>query len=209
MDLSAVERELKARWVRPYDWHGRKQNDADDARTDFIYQTRTWAELQARVAAARDIPDFEYFFDYAANRWYNFWSARAVETLFARSARVVPNRNQYDRLVDFTLDGTTFDHKTSVFPPLSKFPGGLAAARHEPEALLRWLYREQSAGRRYHTGNRLFLVLYDQLGQAWKLKAELELLARHIDAFLTAPTIRTLRLDNGREVRSALILVPH
>jgi len=55
-------------------------------------------------------------FNYALNRWYNFWSARAVEQIFCSLVGVKPAKNLKDRLVDFQLHDIKFDHKTSVFP---------------------------------------------------------------------------------------------
>lgn len=207
LDLIAIERELKARWERPYNWHNRKQNNADDQRTAFIYSIPTWAGLQTHLETLRPAPDFEYLYDYAANRWYNFWSARAVEALFARSPRVTPHHDPRARLVDFTLDGIRFDHKTSVFPTPKTFRGDFAAARRDPEALIRSLYAQQSGQGRFHLANRLFVVLHDAGGDHWKLKAEIGLLARAIDAFLAAPDIRAVELAPGRVVRSAVIFV--
>lgn len=169
--LQTRERELKKRWAFPYRW-GRVQNNLFDAQTRFVYDMPSFepllAELERRFGSA---PDREAFFDYALNRWYNFWSARAVEDIFATLDGVVPAENQRDRLVDFTLNGVRFDHKTSVFP--RGFDHDLTYAVNHPAALIEWLYRSQSQEQRQHYANRLFLVLYATGGVHWKLKAEL------------------------------------
>ncbi|HQE91598.1 MAG TPA: hypothetical protein PLH19_03720 [Anaerolineae bacterium] len=169
--LQARERELKKRWAYPYRW-GRVQNDLFDAQTRFVYDIPLFepllAELERRFGAA---PEREAFFDYALNRWYNFWSARAVEDIFAALDGVTPAENQRDRLVDFTLNGVRFDHKTSVFP--RGFGHDLTYAVNHPTALIEWLYRAQSQEQRQHYANRLFIVLYAAGGAHWKLKAEL------------------------------------
>jgi hypothetical protein len=169
--LQTRERELKKRWAFPYRW-GRVQNNLFDAQTRFVYDEPSFdalrAELERRFGAA---PQREAFFDYALNRWYNFWSARGVEEMFAALDGVTPAENRRDRLVDFTLKGVRFDHKTSVFP--RGFGHDLTYAVNHPAALIEWLYRAQSQEQRQHYANRLFIVLYANGGAHWKLKAEL------------------------------------
>ncbi|HOT90710.1 MAG TPA: hypothetical protein PLJ78_03850 [Anaerolineae bacterium] len=171
LTLQARERELKKRWAYPYRW-GRVQNDLFDAQTRFVYDEPSFepllAELKRRFEAA---PERDALFDYALNRWYNFWSARAVEEILAALDGVTPAENRRDRLVDFTLYGVRFDHKTSVFP--RGFAHDLTYAVNHPAELIEWLYREQSREQRRHYANRLFLVLYAADGAHWKLKAEL------------------------------------
>ena len=169
--LQLREQELKKRWAHPYRW-GRVQNDLFDNQTRFVYRVPAFddvmAQLERRFSAS---PNRDAFFNYALNRWYNFWSARAVEEIFCDLDGVTPAKNQYDRLVDFTLNGVRFDHKTSVFP--RGFGHDLSFAVNHSSALIAWLYRNQSQQQRKHHGNRLFLMLYDTRGEHWKLKAEL------------------------------------
>jgi hypothetical protein len=109
-DLFKIEKELKKRLDFPYKW-GRKQSDNWDTLTNFIYNTFSFDTLLKRI---------EYFDEdlqnYALNRWYNFWSAKAVESIFATHPNVEPNINIYDKLVDFKINNIPFDHKTSVYP---------------------------------------------------------------------------------------------
>jgi hypothetical protein len=169
--LQVRERELKKRWAYPYRW-GRVQNDLFDKQTRFVYRVpdfeRVLEQLERRFSAA---PNRDAFFDYALNRWYNFWSARAVEEIFCALDGVTPAKDKWDRLVDFTLNGVRFDHKTSVFP--RGFGRDLSYAVNHPDVLIAWLYRNQSQQQRKHYANRLFLVLYNTSGEHWKLKAEL------------------------------------
>ncbi len=205
MTLTELENELRARHALPYRW-GRRQTDAFDRRTRFVYDVKTWAELLARLTAHETEPDFADLRDYAANRWYNFWSARAVEFFFSQSARVEPAANPRDRLRDFTLDGIAFDHKTSIWP--AGYGGTLAAAQADPTALIQWLYAHQSGEGRHHTANRLFVLLHAADEQHWKLKADLTQLRTAVRAFVAAPQLRRIAIENGqREVTSAVIWV--
>lgn len=164
--LEAIEAELKQRVAGyPRTRWGRKQSDDWDRRTSFIYRTRTWAEMQQR-AARLDKP----LADYAINRWFNFWSARAVERIFHTLPGVEANVDEYDRLVDFSIQGITFDHKTSVFP--RQYPESARFAWQYKPHLISWLYAQQSRQQRYHTANRLFIMLYARDGQHWALRAE-------------------------------------
>ncbi len=187
--LEVIEANLRKRLAYPYRWH-RRQDNRHDAATDFIYATVEFEVLMARIEERfKAGPDFLAWRDYALNRWYNYWSARGVEMIFAQMPGVVPHRDPRDRLVDFTLRGIPFDHKTTVFP--RGFGHDLAYARRHPRELLRWLYARQSRERRHHLGNRLFLVLYRADGEHWRLRAELSWLAQHIRAYVQ-------RFDPGR-----------
>ncbi len=169
--LSEIERQLRRRLTYPYHWGGR-QNDRRDRATDFIYTILDFDQLLAAIDVRfRRSRDFEAWRNYALNRWYNFWSAQAVERLFAQQPGVRPHPDRHNRLVDFTLQGIPFDHKTTIFP--RHFGHDLAYARAHPDHLLQWLYTSQSRERRYHAGNRLFLILHRGDGEHWRLKAEI------------------------------------
>jgi len=180
LDLSALERELKKRTAEPFAPWGRKQGNNWDNVTQFIYSARSWNDLKEQTHARCPAnTDQREFFNYAANRWFNFWSARGVEQIFAQLPAVQPNKNPRDHLVDFTLHGITFDHKTSVFPKY--FPESIHFAWQHPEALIHWLYQNQSGEGRQHFANRLFIVLFDShTAEHWKLRAELRWLQSKI-----------------------------
>ena len=176
MDLIRVERELKKRLVYPYRW-GRKQSNSWDNDTNFIYKTYSFEAL------LRKTENFsKELRDYALNRWYNFWSAMAVEDIFASHENVIPNKNSYDKLVDFTIDNIPFDHKTSIYP--KGFNKPFEYARNNPKELIQWLYDNQSQQGRKHLKNRLFVVLYDKNNQHWKMKAEILKLKKNIDIYV-------------------------
>ena len=192
--LHLREQELKKRWAHPYRW-GRVQNDLFDSQTRFVYRVfafdEVMAQLERRFSAS---PNRDAFFNYALNRWYNFWSARAVEGIFCNLDGVMPAKNKYDRLVDFTLNGVRFDHKTSVFP--RGFGRDLSFAVNHLTVLIEWFYRNQSQQQRKHFGNRLFLVLYDAQGEHWKLKAELTWLRQIVGDYVATFDAVNLRRFN-------------
>ena len=177
MDLEILEKALQLRWKFPYKW-GRKQWDDWDKKTNFIYDTRTFWELK-RIIEKFETPLQEY----AMNRWYNFWSAMWVEYIFSTHKSVLPNKNSYDKLVDFTIDGTSFDHKTSIYP--NWFYKEYSYWKNNKKELIEWLYENQSQQWRKHLGNRLFIVLYDSQNQEhWKMKAEITILGEAIDDYM-------------------------
>ena len=91
MNVSHLESELKKRLAFPYNW-GRKQSDDWDFKTKFIYQTKDFESLENQCK------DFdEGLRNYAFNRWLNFWSAKAVEAIFASSSLVKKEENQFSK----------------------------------------------------------------------------------------------------------------
>ena len=180
--LIQIETELKKRLPYPYKW-GRKQNDNFDKQTNFIYSTKQF-EFLIKEIKNRFNNNFNYndIFNYALNRWYNFWSAVAVEQIFCSFPNVKPARNSKDRLIDFSIDGASFDHKTSVFPKNYNLPID-EAIRQTPE-LIKWFYKNQSQQGRKHLKNRLFVVLYSKDGQHWKLKSEISWLKKIIEHYM-------------------------
>jgi len=182
VDLSYTETQLKKRRAYPYRWH-RVQNNRFDHLTDFVYGVEDFdSVLEHMRRQFSGTADYQAAFDYALNRWYNFWSAAAVEHIFQESSRVIPALNHRDRLVDFSIDGIEFDHKTSVFA--KGYRRSLEYATGHPENLIEWLYANQSQQQRKHTRNRLFIVLHSSDGQHWKLKAEISWLHTIINNYL-------------------------
>lgn len=176
IDLFDIERELKKRLDYPYKW-GRRQSDSWDAKTDFIYHTGSFGALLDKTKNFS-----QELRDYAMNRWYNFWSAMAVEYIFSLHPGVVANKNKYDKWVDFTLNGISFDHKTSVFP--KAYPKSLNDALNNKKDLIGWLYDRQSQEGRKHLKNRLFVLLFHKNGEHWKMKSEISFLKTVIDNYL-------------------------
>lgn len=169
MDLNKIEQELKKRLKHPYIW-GRKQSNDFDRSTNFIYEIFEFDILLKKIEAEFGKNE-EVFFNYTINRWYNFWSARAIENIFCSLPGVEPALDARDKLKDFMINGIEFDHKTSVFP--RGYPDNLQIAMQNPLSLIKWLYENQSQQQRKHLKNRLFIILYSKNGDHWKLKAEI------------------------------------
>ncbi len=181
ISLPVIEHELKKRFQFPYRW-GQKQNDTMDRQTNFIYHTQEFSKLiQQLQTDFLSKPNYQEYFDYTLNRWYNFWSAQAVEHIFCSHQNVIPSTAK-DRTKDFSINGITFDHKTSVFPKGFGKPLDYATA-HKRE-IIQWLYDHQSQQQRFHSKNRLFIVLHKSDGNHWRLKAEIGLFQKLIDQYL-------------------------
>lgn len=176
MDLPRVERELKKRLVYPYKW-GRKQSNDWDQITNFIYTTYSLESLLKKTHNLS--PDIK---NYALNRWYNYWSAMAVEDIFNSHPSVIANKNKYDKLVDFSINNIPFDHKSTVYPKGYSKP--LTYALKNKKDLILWLYQNQSQQGRKHLKNRLFIVIYNSNSEHWKMKAEIALLKQSIDYYV-------------------------
>ncbi len=180
--LQQIETELKKRLAYPYKW-GQKQNDDFDKQTNFIYHTFSFEDVIKEIENRFKVKnEYQSYFDYSINRWYNFWSAQAIENIFCSLPNVKPALNGRDRLVDFTIDGVSFDHKTSVFP--KKFPLPINEAIKKTDELIKWLYRHQSQQQRKHLKNRLFIVLFNSNGEHWKLKSEIGWLKERIEKYM-------------------------
>ena len=202
MNLQRVEIELKKRLLYPYHWD-RKQSDTWDRETRYIYTTYS---ANMVIVKGSHLP--KQMVDYALNRWYNFWSAKAVEEIFALSSIVKPNLNIYDKLVDFEIDGIPFDHKSTIFP--RGFGKSYKYARENEDELIEWLYQNQSSEGRRHLKNRLFIVLYDARNQEhWKMKSQIGILREAIDSYLDGfESSRLHRFDFGEgEVLSDIIWI--
>lgn len=181
-NLEEIEIELKKRLFYPYKW-GQKQNDNFDKQTNFIYHTFLFEELFNEIESRfKSEKEYDLYFNYSVNRWYNFWSAQAVEDIFCSLPNVKPARDSKDKLIDFTIQGEAFDHKTSIYP--KNFPYKIDEAIKKTDELIKWLYENQSQQQRKHHKNRLFIVLYSASGEHWKLKAEIRWLKERIENYI-------------------------
>ena len=176
IDLVSIQNELEKFHKYPYSW-GRKQSNLWDIETNFIYNIQKFEVLLDRIKNFEAEKQ-----NYAMIRWYNFWSAMAVENIFAKHKNVEPNKNTYDKLVDFKINNIEFDHKTSVFP--KGFKKSFEYAKQHKKELIIWLYTNQSQEGRKHLRNRLFIVLYNKNGNHWKLKSEIASLKSAIDNYV-------------------------
>ncbi|MEZ4881709.1 MAG: hypothetical protein R2775_04950 [Flavobacteriaceae bacterium] len=207
--LQNIEKELKLRHQYSYKWF-RKQNDLWDSYTNFIYKTPNWESLIKKISIVVDTQGFDkqQIFQYAANRWYNFWSAQAVEQIFNENDAIDPVTEGKDAEKDFYLFGIPFDHKTSVFP--KQFNQTFEYAQSHKRELIEWLYKNQSTQKRHHFKNRLFIVVYDKNGEHWRLKAEIRLLKKAIEEYLSGfrrEQLHSFTFNNAHETLSDVIFV--
>jgi len=182
IDIISLEKELKKRWKFPYKW-GMRQNNFYNGITNFIYKTFSFDDLLKEINYRfKNDKNYNAFFNYALNRWYNFWSAKGVEDIFCSINGVTPAKDEKDRLVDFEIHNIKFDHKTSVYPKGYEIP--YEKARKNPGDLIEWLYENQSQQQRHHLKNRLFIVLYNNNGEHWQLKADLTTMKGLIEGYV-------------------------
>ena len=169
--LESRQQELQKRYLHPYEW-GQKQSEEWDALTEFVYHVFSFDALLKELEARFGKESFyREMMNYGMNRWYNFWSAKAVEQIFCSHPAVRSSRDSGDRLRDFRIGDLSFDHKISTYP--RGFNHDLAFGQNHPRELVEWFYTHQNQQRRKHYENRIFIVLYASDGQHWKLKSEL------------------------------------
>lgn len=182
LDICSIEKELKKRLQFPYKW-GRIQNNFYDSKTNFIYKIQKFEALIEEIDLLfKNKNDYNSVRNYALNRWFNFWSAQGVESIFVACTAVKPASTRNDRLVDFEINKIKFDHKTSVFP--KGYNHSIEEARNNPCDLIKWLYQNQSTQQRHHLKNRLFIVLFNSNFEHWKLKAELSFIKNKIESYV-------------------------
>jgi len=190
MDLQRVEKELKKRHSFPYKW-GRKQSDDWDKKTNFIYTTYSFKKLLEQTNSLEVAVK-----NYALNRWYNYWSAMAIESIFTSHKHITAHKNKYNKLIDFTINDIPFDHKTSVFP--KGFNKSIEYTLQHKKELITWFYENQSQQGRKHLKNRLFVVLFDKNKEHWKMKAEITFLKTNIEKYIATFSQKNLMtLDFG------------
>jgi hypothetical protein len=203
MTISEIEIELqKVRKLPPW---GKKQDDKWDKMSDFIYHISSFEALRKKVIEDKTSVAFNR---YTLRRWYNFWSATAVEMMFGSHPSVTKNSNPFDKLVDFEIQGIKFDHKTTVFP--KGYIKGFEYAKSNPIDLVNWLYQNQSKEKRYHTANRLFVVLNAQNGDHDGLRKELSLIHGLIEKYLQEfdeNQLLTVDVGDGKEAKADVIWV--
>ncbi|MBE0422787.1 MAG: hypothetical protein IBX66_02505 [Lutibacter sp.] len=184
MNYILLEEELKKRTKLDYFW-GRKQDDKFDKQTNFIYKISSFELLLATIDYAFKInAQYDDLKNYALNRWFNFWSAKGVESIFCEHENVKPHIDAFNKFTDFYIQNIPFDHKTTVFP--KGYGKSVPHAILHKSELIAWLYKNQSQQQRKHHKNRLFIVLvnYSEEDGHWKLKSELGWLKEIISAYL-------------------------
>ncbi len=204
-NLKELEFELKKRCKFPYVW-GRKQNNSWDYQTNFIYKIKDFEQLQESLNnLSQDLQN------YALNRWFNFWSAEAVVQIFNKNKNVNRAENKFDKNKDFFINSIPFDHKSTVLP--KKYNNTIEIDDESEKELLTWLYINQSQQGRKHLKNRLFLVFYDKnSSDHWKLKAELSLIEKEVDNYLSSfdeSKLTKLKIDKNDIVTDLIWIQPN
>jgi len=93
------------------------------------------------------------------------------------------------------------------------FAGRLDEIAGDPGVAARWLYANQSRERRYHTANRIFLLLADPEApdEAWRLRADVDAVRASIAGFMARRRFVEVRVPDpagdGRPVQTAVIPV--
>jgi DNA modification methylase len=177
---------------------GRVQDDEWDQASRFIYTTPTLTALRRetkRVAVERGLPVRD-FGRYVIRRWYNFHTHQTALDIVLAHPRTKPEPDPFHHTVDFYLDGEGFDLKLTPLP--RGFGHDIAYARAHPQDLARWLYGHQSAQGRFHTANRLFVVLNSATNPdyTWELRRDFAGLERAIHAFLDGPRLMQVQFSD-------------
>jgi len=184
MDYKWLEEELKKRTKFEYIW-GRKQLDEFDKLSNFVYKIKAFEEVLSKIDENfKEFSNYEELKNYTLNRWYNFWSAKGIESIFCENEKVFPHPNSKDKYTDFFIESIPFDHKTTVFP--AGYKKSIPYAIEHKNELIEWLYKNQSQQQRKHYKNRLFIVLvnFENEQEHWKLKAEISWLKKIISTYL-------------------------
>lgn len=177
---------------------GRVQGNRWDRLSDFIYRVKTLRGVrrQARAVAQKERLAEQPFEAYAVRRWYNHHTHNQILQMFLAHPDVEPEENPRHHTIDFYLRGLPFDLKISRFP--RAYPETLAYACRHPHHLALWQYENQSKEGRYHTGNRLFIVLHHPARPelSWQLRRDFDALQARITGFLDAPVLLGLTVTN-------------
>ncbi len=177
---------------------GRAQGDAWDRLSNFVYRIKTLkgVERQAQAVAQANRLNPDAFTAYTLRRWYNHHTHDQVLQIFLAHPTVQPEADPKHRTVDFYLRGLPFDLKISHFP--KAYPESLKYAWQHRHHLAQWQYENQSKQGRYHTGNRLFIILHHrpQPDSTWQLRRDFAALEQVVAEFLAAPLLLGLTLTH-------------
>lgn len=179
MDLAKLENELKKRWCLPLTW--RYQNNSRlDSDANFIFSTSSFDKL---VGKTDNLP--ENIRHYLINRWYNFWSDRALFQIFTRHQKVKVGVDELQTANHLSLLNIPFMIIPHVYP--TQFARTFRYALLHKEELLYWLYRRPNKEPWNRGSNIIFTIFYQRNGEHWKLKAELlkleKMIAEYLDHF--------------------------
>lgn len=187
MDLAFLESQLKERWYLSIPWNF-KFDMRMEPEIHFIYKNTDFGEI-LKQAAALPAP----FEQYAINRWYNFWSNKALVYIFSQHPSVQTKKNIYNEIDSISFNSIDFRVGGYVYP--NQFARTLRYALLHKEELLYWLYRRMRKNHRRDIKNEIFVIFYQRNGEHWRLKAELGLIEKVVFNFLNEFDVhRVLRL---------------
>lgn len=155
------------------------QNNGYDKATDFIYSCQSSNQVIEKCLQADLDPD------YALHRWYNYVTSIECEKMFTKNSGVVPAK-EFDHDKDFVLFGDDYDLKLTVYPKklLSYHPYNIAR-RSGKDAMIQWLYRNQSQGKRKQALNRIYVMIEaDTYNEAMLGKSRFELIEPVIQRYV-------------------------
>ena len=177
---------------------GRNQGDQWDRLSNFVYRVKTLRGIrrQAQAVAKAEGINVEAFENYTIRRWYNHHTHDQILQMFYRHPDVRPEENRKHPTTDFYLRDIPFDLKISRFP--KSYPESIKYGWQHRHHLAQWMYEHQSKEGRYHTGNRLFIILHHQTqaDHVWELRRDFETLEALVEAYLHTPTLLGLTLVN-------------
>ncbi|MBW2961512.1 hypothetical protein [Mesonia aestuariivivens] len=204
--LTYIENQLQQRLIYPYEFV-EIQYENWSTYANFIYDFSSWDALVEAMKATIEAYGLNKreFFNYAANRWFNYWSTIAIEQIFTEVEGIIPSLSYKNRLVDFNLRGIDFSLNITVFP--EDFKQTLYYAQHHQEELLYWMCSKHPQQEILSPKNRLFVIAYSNEVEPWKLKAEISWLKTVIQKYVStfdASKLEQLQL-NGESFYSAII----
>ena len=150
--------DLKAsRSVQENSWKV-KQNNHLDAKTKFIYGTKSLYELRL-IAETKKLSEEEL--TYAEHRWRNFKRHDAwLSVICLKWPDVQRASDPRDPDKDFSME--VLNHRLEFDLKVTRMPKSIPVSLNDRELVL-WMYRNQSKESRYHLRNRIFVVAENEL----------------------------------------------
>lgn len=192
------------------------QNNKNDRETKFIYQAK---EIEDILYEYNKYKNFDL--NYAMHRFYNFVTSQQIEHIFCNYENCYPEKNEKHKKIDFYLWDIPIDLKVSSFPKAFKCDKkDFNSDREYRNALIKWMYANQSKEGRNLNQNRIFVVCKYKDGKDsfmnLHLKKEFFKIDQLINRFMTYYSnkkekeidfFNQVRLDNGDLVYSEVILL--
>lgn len=197
--------------------HWKMQDNQNDRLTDsVVYNAQTFNEVEKCYERN---PKGE--FTYLAHRWYNKRTSSVTEDIFCSYNIARKEEDIKHKTIDFYIMDVPFDLKLTSFPKrFGKQRSNYSSDRTYRNDLIRWLYENQSKGRRNHDKNRIFVVCKHDNGLNSRnnllLKKDFEQIDKKVKSFLDYSYTKLERgedpfnkvtLNNGTTVYSEVIFI--